>query len=67
MPRTPYDVDIPDLSGQRAVVTGASDGIGLEIAMNSPGRAPTCSCQYETCVKGKLPSPGFAHCTPVRT
>lgn len=28
MPRTPYDVDIPDLSGQRAVVTGASDGSG---------------------------------------
>ncbi|MGX9215339.1 SDR family oxidoreductase [Mycobacteroides abscessus subsp. abscessus] len=37
MPRTPYDVDIPDLSGQRAVVTGASDGIGLEIAMKLAG------------------------------
>lgn len=48
MPRTPYDVDIPDLSGQRAVITGASDGIGLEIAMKLAGWAPTCSCRCET-------------------
>ncbi|MGW6446451.1 SDR family oxidoreductase [Lentzea sp. NPDC055074] len=27
-----FDVEIPDLSGQRAVVTGASDGVGLGIA-----------------------------------
>ncbi|PFG41521.1 NADP-dependent 3-hydroxy acid dehydrogenase YdfG [Isoptericola jiangsuensis] len=27
-----YDVETPDLSGRRAVVTGASDGVGLEIA-----------------------------------
>ncbi|WP_207843501.1 SDR family oxidoreductase [Williamsia soli] len=32
MPRTPIEITIPDLSGQRAVVTGASDGIGLGIA-----------------------------------
>lgn len=32
MPRGQYDLPIPDLSGQRAVVTGASDGIGLGIA-----------------------------------
>ena len=32
MPRTPIDITIPDLSGTRAVVTGASDGIGLGIA-----------------------------------
>ncbi|MEV6217343.1 SDR family oxidoreductase [Nocardia sp. NPDC051833] len=32
MPRTPIDITVPDLSGQRAVVTGASDGIGLGIA-----------------------------------
>lgn len=31
MPRR-HDIEIPDLSGRRAVVTGASDGIGLEIA-----------------------------------
>ncbi|NAZ76518.1 SDR family NAD(P)-dependent oxidoreductase [Kineococcus sp. T13] len=31
MPRT-HHLDLPDLSGRRAVVTGASDGIGLGIA-----------------------------------
>ncbi|ASW55673.1 SDR family oxidoreductase [Plantactinospora sp. KBS50] len=30
MPR--YDIAVPDLSGKRAVVTGASDGIGLGVA-----------------------------------
>ncbi|MGW5722580.1 SDR family oxidoreductase [Amycolatopsis sp. NPDC003865] len=32
MPRKKIDVDLPDLTGQRAVVTGASDGMGLGIA-----------------------------------
>ena len=32
MPRTPIDITIPDLSGRRALVTGASDGMGLGIA-----------------------------------
>jgi NAD(P)-dependent dehydrogenase (short-subunit alcohol dehydrogenase family) len=32
MPRTNLDIIIPDLTGQRAVVTGASDGMGLGIA-----------------------------------
>lgn len=33
MPRTPIDITVPGLSGKRAVVTGASDGMGLGIAM----------------------------------
>jgi NAD(P)-dependent dehydrogenase (short-subunit alcohol dehydrogenase family) len=32
MPRRNIDIPIPDLSGRRAVVTGASDGMGLGIA-----------------------------------
>ncbi|MZD10488.1 SDR family NAD(P)-dependent oxidoreductase, partial [Streptomyces sp. SID5785] len=32
MARTPIDIVIPDLSGRRALVTGASDGVGLGIA-----------------------------------
>ncbi|MGW6056738.1 SDR family oxidoreductase [Streptomyces sp. NPDC055189] len=32
MPRKPIDITLPDLSGRRAVVTGASDGIGLGLA-----------------------------------
>lgn len=37
MPRGSYDIPIPDLSGKRAVVTGASDGIGLRIATRLAG------------------------------
>jgi NAD(P)-dependent dehydrogenase (short-subunit alcohol dehydrogenase family) len=32
MPRTPIDITVPDQSGKRALVTGASDGMGLGIA-----------------------------------
>ncbi|WP_204911555.1 SDR family oxidoreductase [Microlunatus spumicola] len=32
MPRKNLDLTVPDLSGRRAVVTGASDGMGLRIA-----------------------------------
>ncbi|MGW3109600.1 SDR family oxidoreductase [Streptomyces sp. NPDC001100] len=32
MPRIPIDITVPALSGRRAVVTGASDGIGLGLA-----------------------------------
>jgi NAD(P)-dependent dehydrogenase (short-subunit alcohol dehydrogenase family) len=32
MPRKNHDITIPDLTGRHAVVTGASDGIGLAIA-----------------------------------
>jgi NAD(P)-dependent dehydrogenase (short-subunit alcohol dehydrogenase family) len=32
MPRTRPDITVPDLHGRRAVVTGASDGIGLGLA-----------------------------------
>ncbi|MGI9822157.1 SDR family oxidoreductase [Agromyces sp. Marseille-Q5079] len=32
MPRKHIDISVPDLSGTRAVVTGASDGMGLGIA-----------------------------------
>ncbi|WP_319447212.1 MULTISPECIES: SDR family oxidoreductase [unclassified Mycobacterium] len=32
MARSEYDITIPDLFGKRAVVTGASDGVGLGIA-----------------------------------
>ncbi|WP_336922426.1 SDR family oxidoreductase [Aquipuribacter sp. SD81] len=32
MTRRPVDLDLPDLTGTRAVVTGASDGVGLVLA-----------------------------------
>jgi NAD(P)-dependent dehydrogenase (short-subunit alcohol dehydrogenase family) len=37
MTRRQYDIDIPDLAGKRAVVTGASDGVGLGIATTLAG------------------------------
>jgi len=37
MTRRQYDIQIPDLSGKRAVVTGASDGVGLGIATRLAG------------------------------
>lgn len=37
MTRRQYDIDISDLSGKRAVVTGASDGVGLGIATTLAG------------------------------
>ena len=37
MPRKQYDITIPDLTGKRAVVTGASDGVGLGIATSLAG------------------------------
>lgn len=33
MTRKPIDIDVPNLSGRRAVLTGGSDGIGFGIAM----------------------------------
>jgi NAD(P)-dependent dehydrogenase (short-subunit alcohol dehydrogenase family) len=32
MPRPPIDITVPDLTGKLALVTGASDGIGINIA-----------------------------------
>lgn len=37
MAREEQEISIPDLTGRRAVVTGASDGIGLEIATRLAG------------------------------
>lgn len=37
MPRKNIDITVPDLSGKRAVVTGASDGMGLGIATRLAG------------------------------
>lgn len=37
MPRAQYDIGVGDLSGRRAVVTGASDGVGIGIASTLAG------------------------------
>ncbi|WP_194821205.1 SDR family oxidoreductase [Micromonospora sp. S-DT3-3-22] len=37
MPRTPVDISVPDLTGKLAVITGASDGMGLGMAARLAG------------------------------
>ncbi|QHC69700.1 SDR family oxidoreductase [Rathayibacter sp. VKM Ac-2801] len=37
MPRRPFDISVPDLTGRRALVTGGSDGVGLALAARLAG------------------------------
>ncbi|MGY0489749.1 SDR family oxidoreductase [Streptomyces sp. WG-D5] len=60
MPRTPIDITVPDLTGTRAVVTGASDGIGLGIA----GRLAAAGAEVLLPVRN--PSKGEAALTTIR-
>ncbi|SDR98477.1 SDR family oxidoreductase [Microlunatus soli] len=48
-----YDVSIPDLSGKRAVVTGASDGVGLGIATALAGAGAEVVMPVRNPVKGE--------------
>ncbi|GAA1477153.1 SDR family oxidoreductase [Nocardioides aestuarii] len=52
MPRT-HDLDLPDLSGRRAVVTGASDGIGLRIASHLAGAGAEVVMPVRNADKGR--------------
>ena len=53
MPRKTYDLTIPDLTGHRAVVTGASDGIGLGIATALAGAGAEVVMPVRNRVKGE--------------
>ena len=53
MPGKQYDLTVPDLTGQRAVVTGASDGIGLGIAMALAGAGAEVVMPVRTRAKGE--------------
>ncbi|MFF9265579.1 SDR family oxidoreductase [Streptomyces longwoodensis] len=64
MPRHTTDIPLPDLSGRRAVVTGASDGIGLGIAARLaaagaevvlPVRNPAKGENAVAVVRGRVP------------
>jgi NAD(P)-dependent dehydrogenase (short-subunit alcohol dehydrogenase family) len=52
MPRTQPDLDLPDLAGRRAVVTGASDGIGLGIAARLAGAGAEVVLPVRDAAKG---------------
>ena len=50
MPRKHIDITIPDLTGRRAVVTGASDGMGLGIAARlAAAGGSRCSPKTSAC------------------
>ncbi|WP_020576641.1 SDR family oxidoreductase [Actinopolymorpha alba] len=60
MPRTPIDITVPDLSGKRAVVTGASDGMGLGMA------ARLAAAGAEVIMPVRNPRKGEAAITTIR-
>ena len=53
MSRTPIDITIPDLTGKRAVVTGASDGMGLVMARRLAAAGAEVIIPVRTPVKGE--------------
>jgi NAD(P)-dependent dehydrogenase (short-subunit alcohol dehydrogenase family) len=53
MARRSFDITMPDLTGRRAVVTGASDGIGLVIARTLAGAGAEVVMPVRNLAKGK--------------
>ncbi|GAA5038340.1 SDR family oxidoreductase [Microbacterium fluvii] len=53
MPRTPIDIVLPDLTSIRAVVTGASDGMGLVIATRLAAAGATLILPVRNRTKGE--------------
>ncbi|MBG6095222.1 SDR family oxidoreductase [Nocardioides sp. WG-D5] len=53
MPRRPIDITIPDLSGRRALVTGASDGMGLVMATRLAAAGAEVVMPVRNAAKGK--------------
>jgi NAD(P)-dependent dehydrogenase (short-subunit alcohol dehydrogenase family) len=54
MPRRPIDITVPDLAGKRAVVTGASDGIGLNLAARLAAAGAEVLLPVRNVGKGKV-------------
>jgi NAD(P)-dependent dehydrogenase (short-subunit alcohol dehydrogenase family) len=53
MPRRIFDITLPDLAGKRAVVTGASDGMGLVIATRLAAAGAEVIMPVRNPVKGR--------------
>jgi NAD(P)-dependent dehydrogenase (short-subunit alcohol dehydrogenase family) len=53
VPRRQYDITLPDLHGRRAVVTGASDGMGLGMAAALAGAGAEVLMPVRNRVKGE--------------
>ncbi|MCU1480734.1 MAG: short-chain dehydrogenase/reductase [Subtercola sp.] len=64
MPRKPIDITIPDLSGKRAVVTGASDGMGVSLAARLAAAGATVILPVRNRRKGEAAVTAIRHETP---
>ncbi len=64
MPRKTIDIIVPDLSGQRAVVTGASDGIGLGIATRLAAAGAEVLLPVRNSRKGEAAVAKIRHAAP---
>lgn len=64
MPRTPIDLTIPDLSGKRAVVTGASDGMGLVMARRLAAAGAEVVIPVRNPAKGEAAIAGIKQSVP---
>ncbi len=67
MPRKPIDITVPDLSGRRAVVTGASDGMGLELAARLAAAGAEVVMPVRNPRKGRRRSPRSVRAIPPPT
>ena len=64
MPRTPIDLPLPDLTGQRAVVTGGSDGMGLGIGRRLAATGADVVLPVRNQRKGEAAAEGIAAAVP---
>jgi len=65
-PRTRADIDVPDLSGKRAVVTGASDGIGVAIALRLARAGAEVLLPVRSAAKGEAATARIRAASPRR-
>lgn len=63
MPK-PLDIPVPDLAGRRALVTGASDGVGLEIAARLARAGATVVMPVRNASKGDAAAARIRERTP---
>lgn len=64
MPRRPIDIDLPDLTGRRAVVTGGSDGIGLVVARRLAAAGADVVLPVRNPVKGEAAAASIRAAVP---
>lgn len=64
MPRRPIDITVPDLTGKRVVVTGASDGMGLGMAGRLAAAGAEVIMPVRNPRKGEDAMAGIRHAVP---